>query len=338
MSGNGAWYGGDEPTAEQPLVSRPVVPQPRTAAEDGPPLVPQPLTPPFDPASPPPRADLPPPRADLPPPPADLPPPFPASMYSADGDVVEQHPPRYPADGDVVEQHAPRYPAGGDPPGHPSGGVEGQDPPTATIPRIGTAGEPSVQLSTIELTTDARLNEATETAAPPARNRRDLSAGIAIALVILMVLCIGVAGSSIQVLTQASEKFEQGTCVAPDRDGRLPYRQVDCTDPAVTHLVVGVLDRDADRPCRGVAGASTLFSTNATVVCLGVKGVDPSRSVNIVRQGDCVNVDGPKAVRWACLMNVSSSVSHSNAGSACTRWLTMRTASRAAASATPSST
>jgi hypothetical protein len=300
MSGNGAWYGGDEPTAEQPLVPRPVVPQPRTAAEDDLPpaqavppsggdlpLVPQPLTPPFDPSAAPLRADLPPPRTDLPPPPSDLPPPFPASMYSADGDVVDQDPPRYPAGG------APQYPADG-------GGVDGQDPPTAAIPRIGTTGEPSVQLTSIELTTDARLNEATETAAPPARNRRDLSAGIAIALVILMVLCIGVAGSSFQVFTTESEKFEQGTCVAPDGDGRLPFRQVPCTDPAFTHVVVGVLDRDADRPCRSVAGASTLFSTNSTVVCLGVKGVDPGRSINIVRQGDCVNVDGPNAVLIDC--------------------------------------
>jgi hypothetical protein len=320
MSGNGAWYGGDEPTAEQPLVPRPVVPQPRTAAEDDVPLVPQPLTPPFDPAAPParadlpqvradlpqvradlpqaradlppPRADLPPPRADLPPAPADLPPPFPASMYSADGDVVDQDPPSYPA-----------APGGQNPGGYPAPAAHdpaGQDPPTATIPRIGSSGEPSVQLSAIELTTDARLNEATETAAPPARNRRDLSAAIAIALVILMVLCIGVAGSSFQVLSQASEKFEQGTCVAPDGEGRLPYRQVACTDPGFTHVVVGVLDRDADHPCRSVPGASTLFSTNATVVCLGAKGVDPSRSVNIVRQGDCVNVDGANALLIDC--------------------------------------
>jgi hypothetical protein len=315
MSGNGAWYGGDEPTAEQPLVPRPVVPQPRTAAEDEVPLVPRPLTPPFDLGAPPPRADLPPPRTELPPPPGDLPPPFPASMYSADGDVVEQDPPRYPADGGTLEQDPPRYPADGGsvgqvaPPYPADGGGPGQDPagsdvgrdlPTAAIPRIGTAGEPSVQLSTIELTTDARLNEATETAAPPVRNRRDLSAAIAIALVILMVLCIGVAGSSFQVFTQQSERFEQGTCVAPDGDGRLPYRQVACTDSAFTHIVVGVLDRDADRPCRSVPGASTLFSTNSTVVCLGAKGVDPGRSINIVRQGDCVNVDGPNAVLIDC--------------------------------------
>ncbi len=48
-------------------------------------------------------------------------------------------------------------------------------------------------------------------------------------------------------------------------------------------------------------------------------------------------VDGPNAVRWARLMNVSSSVSQSNSGSACTRWLTSRTASREAASPTCSS-
>jgi hypothetical protein len=161
-----------------------------------------------------------------------------------------------------------------------------------------------VQLSTIELTTDpadpdAQLNAATE-AAPAPRNRRDLSAGIAIALVILMVLCIGVAGSSLQVFTQASETFETGTCVAPDKDGRFPYKQVDCTDPGYTHLVVGVVDHDTLRPCRGVPGASTLFSTNATVVCLGVKGVDGSRSINVVRDGDCVNVDGDRALLIDC--------------------------------------
>lgn len=272
MSGNGAWYGGDEPTAEQPLVPRPVVPQPRAAADDGQPVVPQPLTPPYEP----PRADLPP--AHLNPPPAgDLPPPFPASVYSEDGDVT--YPPAY---------------------------EDSADPPTAAIPRIGAAGEPSVQLSTIELTTDApgaaeaRLNEATETAAPPARNRRDVSAAIAIALVILMVACVGVIGSSLQIFTQASETFEQGTCVSPDEKGRFPYRQIECTDPGFTHVVLGVLDRDADRPCRTTPGASTLFSTNATVVCLGAKGVDPGRSINVVRQGDCVNVDGKTALLVDC--------------------------------------
>jgi hypothetical protein len=175
---------------------------------------------------------------------------------------------------------------------------------TAPIPRIGAGGATSVQLSTIELTTeaavDAQLNAATETAAPPARNRRDLSAAIAIALVILLVLCIGVAGSSLQVLTQASDTFETGTCVAPDGKSRIPYRQVDCTDPKVTHLVVGVLGRDSERPCRGVPGASTLFSTNATVVCLGAKGVDGTRSINVVGAGDCVNVDGGTALPIDC--------------------------------------
>lgn len=280
MSGNGAWYGGDdqqpasrtpaqpsyldephpshsfadEPTAEQPLV-----PRPRVAADDGAVPAPAPQPAPALPQIPP------------TPPPGDLPPPFPASMYDEDGDV---------ADPDATT--------------------------TTPIPKIGPTGATSVQLSTIELTTDApgaadaQLNAATETAAPPARNRRDLSAGIAIALVILMVLCIGVAGSSLQVLTQTSDTFETGTCVAPDGKGRLPYRQVDCTDPAFTHLVVGVLGRDSERPCRGVAGASTLFSTNATVVCLGVKGVDGSKSINIVQEGDCVNVDGGTASLIDC--------------------------------------
>ena len=338
MSGNGAWYGGDdqqpaasrtpsylqeepfgdEPTAEQPLVPRPVVPQPRTAGDDSLPAgsgngFPEPAGSGNG---------------------ADLPPPFPASMYSADGDVADPPPPYpmpsypsspeggspypagsepYPAGSEPYPAGSEPYPAGSEPypagskpyPAAPqSAGSEpypaGTDSPTASIPKIGTH---SVQLSTIELTTDndpdAQLNVATETAPAP-RNRRDLSAGIAIALVILMVLCIGVAGSSLQVFTQASETFETGTCVAPDSDGRLPYRQVDCTDPAFTHVVVGVVDHDTVRPCRGVPGASTLFSTNATVVCLGVKGVDGSRSINIVRDGDCVNVEGGTALLIDC--------------------------------------
>ena len=49
-------------------------------------------------------------------------------------------------------------------------------------------------------------------------------------------------------------------------------------------------------------------------------------------------VEGPKAVRSARRMNDSSSASQSNSGSACTRWLTRRTARRAAASPTCSST
>ncbi len=301
MSGNGAWYGGDdqqpaasrtpsylqeepfgdEPTAEQPLVPRPVVPQPRTAGDDGFPA-------PRHPAE----------AGNA----ADLPPPFPASMYSADGDVADPPPPypmpSYPPSADPGSP----YPAGSEP--YPAGSEPypaGTDSPTASIPKIGSH---SVQLSTIELTTDpadpdGQLNAATE-AAPAPRNRRDLSAGIAIALVILMVLCIGVAGSSLQVFTQASETFETGTCVAPDKDGRLPYKQVDCTDPAFTHVVVGVVDHDTVRPCRGVPGASTLFSTNAKVVCLGVKGVDGSRSINVVRDGDCVNIDGGTALLIDC--------------------------------------
>jgi hypothetical protein len=115
-----------------------------------------------------------------------------------------------------------------------------------------------------------------------------------------MVLCIGAVGSSFQVLTQASETFETGNCVAPDHDGRLPYRHVDCTDPAMTHTVVGVVDRDADRPCRSVPGASTLFSTNATVVCLGLKGVDASKAINTAKEGDCVNLEGGTAARVDC--------------------------------------
>jgi hypothetical protein len=273
MSGNGSWYGGDDQQssrspshsfADEPTAERPLVPRPRGAADDGAPLVPQPFPAAFPPDP------LPFPGASGPAAPADLPPPFPASMYSEDGDV---------ADPDAVT--------------------------TAPIPQIAAAGTPSVQLSTIELTTDAtaaadaQLNAATETAQPP-RNRRDLSAAIAIALVILLVLCIGVVGSSLQVFTRANETFETGTCVAPDNDGRLPYRQIDCADPAFTHLVVGVLDRPADRPCRGVPGASTLFSTNATVVCLGVKGVNGNKSINIVREGDCVNVNGAEAALIDC--------------------------------------
>jgi len=47
---------------------------------------------------------------------------------------------------------------------------------------------------------------------------------------------------------------------------------------------------------------------------------------------------GPNAVRSARRRNRSSSASKSKPGSACTRWLTSRTDSRAAASATRSST
>ena len=49
-------------------------------------------------------------------------------------------------------------------------------------------------------------------------------------------------------------------------------------------------------------------------------------------------VEGPNAVRSARRMNASSSSSQSNSGSAWTRWLTRRTARRAAASPTCSST
>jgi hypothetical protein len=286
MSGNGAWYGGDDQQpasrnpaqpgyldephpshsfAEAPTAEQPLVPRPRVAADDG--SGPVPLPPPAPPPALPRIPHTPQPGE----PPGDLPAPFPASMYDEDGDV---------ADPDATT--------------------------TTPIPKIGAGPATSVQLSTIELTTDAagaadaQLNAATETSAPPARNRRDLSAGIAIALVILMVLCIGVAGSSLQVLTQGTDTFETNTCVAPERESRLPYRQVDCSDPAGTHMVVGVLGRDSDRPCRGVPGASTLFSTNATVVCLGRKGVDGSRSINIVQVGDCVNIDGGTAALVDC--------------------------------------
>ena len=48
-------------------------------------------------------------------------------------------------------------------------------------------------------------------------------------------------------------------------------------------------------------------------------------------------VEGPNAVRSARMMKLSSSASQSNSGSACTRWLTSRAASRPAASPTCSS-
>jgi len=133
---------------------------------------------------------------------------------------------------------------------------------------------------------------------PPRRPRR--AARYLVAIVILALCVAGVTYGLLRLTGSPVQDLKTGDCVADDDGQNPPYQPVNCTDPTASYTVLAVLDRDAAQPCRTVAGASSLFSTDKSVVCLGAKGVDPATAINVATDGDCVDIELRDAYRLQC--------------------------------------
>jgi len=140
---------------------------------------------------------------------------------------------------------------------------------------------------------------ATESSSQPAR-RRGRPAQYLVAIVVLALCVVGVTYGLHRLTSNPVNDFKTGDCVAHNDGHSPPYKFVTCTDSAASYTVLAVVDRDATLPCRAVAGASILFDTDKTIVCLGVKGVDPAKAINVATDGDCVDLELRDAYRVPC--------------------------------------
>ncbi|MEV6928608.1 hypothetical protein AB0M46_29530 [Dactylosporangium sp. NPDC051485] len=120
-------------------------------------------------------------------------------------------------------------------------------------------------------------------------------------LPVLLLAVVGVALYSKFVLNADNvANAKTGDCVrdAPD-DKDKPFRLVACADAGAKYKVLAVMDSGGGR-CADVAGASTSASTDGKIVCMGGKDVDPSKAINVAKEGDCVDLDPAEPQRVDC--------------------------------------
>jgi hypothetical protein len=87
-----------------------------------------------------------------------------------------------------------------------------------------------------------------------------------------------------------------GDCVAEvdDYTRDVPYDLAGCGESAAEYRVLAVEARKGGGGyCREVAGASLVLSADEKVLCLGKKDVDPTKAVNVAKEGDCLYLELP---------------------------------------------
>jgi hypothetical protein len=122
---------------------------------------------------------------------------------------------------------------------------------------------------------------------PPVRNR-----ALRISLLVLTPLVLAVVGLVLYSKSLDRDHIDNakvGDCVRDAPESKTaPYRIAPCGDTAAGYKVLALLPTDGS--CLDVAGASRSVSTDEHHVCLGRKGVDPARAVNVAKEGDCLDV------------------------------------------------
>lgn len=138
-------------------------------------------------------------------------------------------------------------------------------------------------------------------AAGVARPQR-MSAGTKFGLIYLavgLVAAVGIGLYGTLVLNKDDvDNAKVGNCAqdAPDKDQKV--RLVGCADPGAKYKVLAV--QRTSGGCSDVAGASSSVTTDDHIVCLGEKGVDPAKAINVAKEGDCVDLDPSEPQRVAC--------------------------------------
>src|SRR5690606_33583428 len=102
---------------------------------------------------------------------------------------------------------------------------------------------------------------------------------------------------------QASTHIDRATvgdCVRDTGETTSPVRITPCPDAASTHTVLALQSTGSGEDCIDVPGAVRQVSNDDGRVCLGLKGVDPTRSANAAQVGDCLAVTGNDAETVPC--------------------------------------
>jgi hypothetical protein len=113
-----------------------------------------------------------------------------------------------------------------------------------------------------------------------------------ISLLVLTSLLAVVAGLVLYSMSLDRDHIDNakvGDCVRDAPDSRTEkYRIAPCADAAAGYKVLALLP--ANSSCLDVAGASRSVDTDEHSVCLGRKGLDPAKAVNVAKEGDCLDV------------------------------------------------
>jgi len=122
-------------------------------------------------------------------------------------------------------------------------------------------------------------------------------------VVLVLLLVLGGVGAyfGIQYLNRYDvDHAAVGDCVRDNDSDDVPYKLAECGDAAAKYEVFGVLKTGADKSCRQVAGATRAFDNEDGYVCIGPKGADPQKSINIAVEGDCLAMTGEQPQRLEC--------------------------------------
>ena len=135
-------------------------------------------------------------------------------------------------------------------------------------------------------------------AARPQRTGTGTKVGL-VFLAVALVAAVGIGLYGKLVLGKDDvDNAKVGDCARDAADKDQKVRLVGCADPGAKYQVLAV--RGTSGGCSDVAGASSSVSTGDHIVCLGGKGVDPAKAINVAKEGDCVDLDGSEPQRVAC--------------------------------------
>jgi hypothetical protein len=118
--------------------------------------------------------------------------------------------------------------------------------------------------------------------------------------ILSVVVLVIVAGGAWFLNRNNVENANVGDCASYDASNtNNMYKVVDCADAAAKYKVLTISDSSTDS-CKEVAGASRSWSVNKKTVCMGEKGADPQRAVNVAKEGDCLAIKGNDALKTDC--------------------------------------
>jgi hypothetical protein len=128
--------------------------------------------------------------------------------------------------------------------------------------------------------------------------------GLVFAVVVVAAVVVGGVRLAGYISEQAATDIDNaavGDCVreTPD-DSTSPMRIIPCDQAGASHRVLGEQAYGSDEDCIDVAGATRQVSSDKGRLCLGDKDLDPARSANAAKVGDCLAVRGDDAETLPC--------------------------------------